>query len=122
MNKQTALTLVKAYTSAWENLSKDEILNCLTEDAVIVEAHGLKHQDKENISVWLDGWLATGSTLPYWNIESFFFDSEQQTAFFTWEFESMYERQREVSRGSSIVQFKDNKIQQIKGFQETKPS
>lgn len=120
MSKDEARVIIRSYVRAWEERDKTGILQNLTPDAVIVEAHGVEHRTLEIITPWLEKWLATGSTMDYWHMESLHFDNTTQTAFFTWEFASTYEGKKDTSRGISMVLFKDGKMKEIRGYQELK--
>jgi len=118
MTKIEAQTVLETYINGWVTRDKDKILASLTEDALIREAHGLTHKNLFVITKWLEGWLATGSTMDYWDIESFHFDPLTQSAFFLWEFASTYEGKKEKSTGASFVVFRDKKISVIQGYQD----
>ncbi len=117
MNKKQAEKIVSDYITGWKKRDKEMILAQLHENGVIIEAHGPKHEGLKVIRPWLEKWLNTGSYVNYWNILSFYF-LEPNTAFFEWEFSSTYEGNKDSYKGISIVTFQDNKILEVKGYQQ----
>jgi hypothetical protein len=120
LTKDQAHRIVHSYVQGWEDGNRDAILRDLAEDCAIVEAHGISHVGLVVIEPWLDNWLATGSRMDNWHINNFYFDRDEQTAFFTWKFTSTYEGAQDSSQGTSMVQFEGDKMILIKGYQEAK--
>ena len=119
MNKKTAVHLVQQYIDGWKQNDLDRIIACLTNDCCIIESHGPIYQGIAAVRTWFALWLAANSHIKKWDIKSFYFCTEQQTAFCEWDFACVSHDEEYTLPGISVVKFSANKINFIHEYRMT---
>lgn len=111
MERQTAYKLILAYNEAWINNDAKGILDCLSDNCVIIESHGPTYTGKANVKEWLDKWFAEKSRVDKWDILSFIYEDNQ--AFYEWDFACTVKGIVYRLSGASKVGFAAGKMERI---------
>jgi hypothetical protein len=119
MNHQDARQLITAYVEGWKVNDPPQIIDTLAPNCLIVESHGPTYRGLDVATRWIEGWLGTGNTVDRWDITSFCFDEEKQTAIFEWGFECTSEGMHYKIDGISIAEFVDDKIVGLREYRLT---
>jgi hypothetical protein len=122
MSKDTAFTLIKTYITGWQQNDLALITSCLAENCVITESHGPTYYSIAQIEEWFSLWLVANSTVLHWDISSFYFCEQQQTAFCEWDFACVSNGVEYALPGISVVKFSGNKIGSIHEYRMTQPA
>ncbi len=115
MNKRE---LIHTYIIGWKENDKEKILSTLTEDCRIIESHGPIYNGKEEISKWIDNWVAEGSKVTKWKSISYY--ESEESAFIEWIFECTVNCKAHHIEGASIFKFDNDKIFFIREYKTTK--
>lgn len=110
MTKIDALKLVKNYIDGWKQNNLQLILSCLSENCTIIESHGPTYRCRQDIERWFHLWLEAGSSISKWDIRSFAFCENEQTAFCEWDFACQSHGTEYPFSGMSVFRFSDRKI------------
>lgn len=116
MNERLARQLVNDYVEGWVEADIVKILSPLDGKCYITESHGPTYHGINEVERWADEWFVTGK-VDKWNIGSFFYT--KNTAFFEWSFTCTVGGKTDSIDGSSVVQFKNNKIYHIHEYRMT---
>lgn len=93
-------------------------LERLADHCVIIESHGPKFEEKEEVRKWIEGWIRRGSRVSTWDIDEFIF--ENRSAAVSWKFECHDEGVQYNISGVSIVHFEHHRITEIFEYMMTK--
>ena len=114
-----AKQLIQTYVDGWKENNIHKILKPLTDDCIIVESHGPTYHGKEQIRQWFAFWKEEKGKVLHWDIESFYFTQEENTAFFEWDFACNVRGKDYHLPGVSLVKFNKNKICHIHEYRMT---
>lgn len=111
--------LFKSYITAWLHKDLSAFLALLSADISCTECFGASYQGKAECERWFSNWFKSSENkVLSWKVHQSFFDEKQQTAFYTWTFECLYDDKISKFDGSSLVKFKDHQILEIQEFEQ----
>jgi len=119
MDKRLARKLINEYVGGWIDGDIGKILRPLSNSCYITESHGPTYHGPKEVEKWANEWFETGK-VDMWILDSFFYI--KNTAFFEWSFTCTISGKTELIDGSSVVQFKRDKIYHIHEYRMTKPA
>jgi ketosteroid isomerase-like protein len=119
MKETDALKLTQQYISGWKENDVAQIIAPLTKDCTVIESHGPTYRGVAAIKHWFELWLAANSIVKKWNIKSFYFCEQQQTAFCEWDFACVSRNQEYTLFGISVIKFSDHKINYLHEYRMT---
>lgn len=122
MNKKTALALVQQYVNGWKQNDLEKIISALSEACIVIESHGPTYHGINAITCWFDFWTKAKSTITQWDITSFYFNENEETSFFEWNFSCTSNNAQYSFSGISIVKFLNKKIILIHEYRMTHPA
>jgi len=114
MTEKTALALIQQYISGWKQNNLALIIDCLTENCVVIESHGPRYHDLHDIEQWFTLWLAAKSRISKWDITSF--------SFCEWDFACVSNETHYDLSGISVIKFSAEKISFIHEYRMSHPA
>lgn len=109
---------INNYVSGWLKNDKEGILNLLTDNCKIIESHGSKYNNKQEINNWINEWIDNKNTVDRWDIISYY--ETEEASFFEWNFECAVSNEKHKIEGISIVKFSDGRISYIREYKTKK--
>lgn len=107
--------MISDYFQMWVTRDFTNLNNLFAPDIYYSECYGPKYYGMEDIDAWILRQLEKQVVLR-WDIESIYFDSDQQVATVTWYFQAK-EENLYAFNGCSVIAFNDNqKISSIREF------
>jgi len=122
MIKNESLALIQSYINGWKQNNIQLIASCLSENCIVIESHGPTYHGIQDISTWFKLWTEAKSTISKWDIQSFTFCEQEQTAFCEWDFACRSNNTRYAFPGISILKFTNHKISFIHEYRMTAPA
>ncbi|MBY0545528.1 MAG: nuclear transport factor 2 family protein [Gammaproteobacteria bacterium] len=119
MQEKDIFNLVQQYINGWKQNDLPMIISCLAENCVVIESHGPTYNGISNIENWFKFWLKAKSKVTKWDILSFYFYEEEQTAFVEWDFACISNNVEYSLPGISIIKFIEQKISFIHEYRMT---
>ena len=119
MNVEIAERLIRRYVEGWRKGDAAMILGAVSEDCVVIEAHGPTYHGKDQIARWVDTWFDAGGEVLAWEIRSL--EVLGDSGFFEWSFACAWLGERYDFEGASIVRFKESLISYLREYATTAP-
>lgn len=113
------MDLFQQYVSGWKQNHLPHILSCLTEDCIVIESHGPTYQSISDMKRWFEYWKAANSKITKWDILSFSFCEQNNTAYAEWDFSCVSNNQTYSFPGISVIKFTEEKISFIHEYRMT---
>lgn len=120
MNAQESLALIKKYISGWKKNDIHLIISSLHRECIVIESHGPIYHGINDVKLWFDLWLAANSRILKWDLISYYFCNNENTAFIEWKFECISNGMNYPLSGISVIKFSENKIIRIHEYRMTK--
>jgi hypothetical protein len=113
----TAKKLVEQYMCGWKEAKIETVLATLNEDCIVTECYGPIYRGRDKVQLWMEKWFGEGNRVLQWDIHSFFVGED--SAALEWGFKCLWHGTESYFEGSSIVQFRGEKIQSIREYVTT---
>ncbi|MBI1984605.1 MAG: nuclear transport factor 2 family protein [Candidatus Wildermuthbacteria bacterium] len=122
MNVELAKQLIQKYVDGWKENDIEKIIAPLSDECVIIESHGPTYQGIKQVKKWFEYWVQEKGRVIRWEITSFYFLGEENTAFFEWDFTCNAAGKGHELLGISLVKFSGGKISFLHEYRMTKKS
>lgn len=117
--REIAFDLVQRYINGWKQNDLQMILSSLAENCIIIESHGPTYEGISDVESWFKFWLAANSIVTQWDMLSFYFVEEINTAYIEWNFSCDSRGSQYSFPGISIIKFSNEKIWFIHEYRMT---
>lgn len=117
--KRFNMELFQQYVNGWKQNHLPLILSCLAEDCIVIESHGPTYQGITDIKRWFEYWKEANSKIIKWDILSFCFFEQNETAYTEWDFSCVSNKQSYSFPGISLIKFTEEKISFIHEYRMT---
>ncbi len=119
MNEKNAFNLISQFINGWKQNNLQMIVSSLDEHCQVIESHGPTYDGISEIKHWFTSWLEAESLVKKWDIMSYFFQKEKDTAFVEWDFSYLSKGVEHSLPGISVVKFTEQKIALIQEYRMT---
>lgn len=114
MNK---VEIFQEIINAWLEKDMQRFLSNLTVDVRYTECYGAQYVGKVECEKWFLHWTDSAKNfVKSWEIKSAHFDED--TGFFMWTFNCVYQGKENIFDGISKVKFDGNRISEIQEFEQ----
>lgn len=120
MEKAQARTLVKRYFDSWLFPNPTQFLSCLHPAGVVRECTGAQYSGREQHSKWFAAWNSGGNRVKSWDLRSFGYDGDSQSAFAEWYFQCTFEGVDYDWLGASVIRFREGMILELNEYERKK--
>ena len=118
--RKERITMIRNYVKSWLDADKEKFLLVLSEDVFIRECYGAERKGREESGKWFEEWNGGENTVISWKILNEFYDEKKDTVFINWDFRCKYMGEVSEFLGSSIAEFKNDKIYRLYEYEMKK--